>query len=208
MVRSPTPVSSTPIRALGLNSQPDLGSSATRDVCPEPGTRGHSARPPEGAPEDEPAATSQGAPSYGSWAPPTWSFAPALRSNTSVGTFVVIGLLAFQCLLLLVIIFFAVPLWGFLGVGSLEAYDEEVTSQRRTLDSATRELTRQQDSEYPNLRVDADSGWLTGSLDGAGEMWQLELDAAGGGKDWVVTCDVTGRDDDPKLDFGPEIEEL
>ena len=39
-------------------------------------------------------------------------------------------------------------------------------------------------------------------------MWQLELDAAGGGKDWVVTCDVTGRDDDPKLDFGPEIEEL
>ncbi len=56
--------------------------------------------------------------------------------------------------------------------------------------------------------MDADSGWLTGSLDGTREMWQLELDATGGGKDWVVTCDVTGRDDDPKLDFGPEIEEL
>lgn len=39
-------------------------------------------------------------------------------------------------------------------------------------------------------------------------MATAELDAAGGGKDWVVTCDVTGRDDDPKLDFGPEIEEL
>lgn len=84
----------------------------------EPGTRGHFARPPEGAPEDEPAATSQGAPSCGSWAPPTWSFAPAPRPKTSVGTFVVIGLLAFQCLLLLVIILFAVPLWGFLGVGA------------------------------------------------------------------------------------------